>query len=53
MERFEIQNFLKKYLKNINLKSNADTEILLESYVMAGNKVFEDLEECLAYLFTI
>lgn len=43
----EIYNseFLKaKYLKNINLKSTSDTEILLESYVVAGNRVFNDLE---------
>lgn len=48
----EIYNFkeLKKYLHDIKLKSNSDTEILLELYEKIGNKIFEKIKGMFSFL---
>ena len=52
----EIYNseFLKKrYLKNFDLKSNSDTEILLEAFVKKGQTIINELEGMYSIFFII
>ena len=48
----EIYNFkeLKKYLKNQNLKSNSDTEVLLNLYEEMGTKIFDHIKGMFSFL---
>ena len=50
MVKFIIQNSLKKkYLNNFNLKSNSDTEILLESFQKKGPNILKDCDGMYAF----
>ncbi len=48
----EIYNFkkLKKYLGNIKLISNSDTEVILNLYEKIGNKIFEKIEGMFSFI---